>query len=97
MGHGAAGWWMAMSQPPAGDDDVAMKGDDPCRFRQVQRMGERVPSASRHTRTVPPPLAITGLPSRSTPTAIALATSISVFQRQHRGKVEAAALKDLPV
>jgi hypothetical protein len=30
-----------MSQPPAGDDDLAMKGDDPCRFRQAQRMGER--------------------------------------------------------
>jgi hypothetical protein len=24
-----------------GDDDVAMKGDTPYRFRQVQRMGER--------------------------------------------------------
>jgi hypothetical protein len=30
-------------------DDVATKGDAPYRFRQVQRMGERVPSASRDT------------------------------------------------
>jgi len=45
----------------------------------------------RHTRTVPlssPPLAITGLPSRSIPTAIALATPITDFQRQHRRNVE---------
>jgi adenine/guanine phosphoribosyltransferase-like PRPP-binding protein len=71
-----------------GDDDVAMKGDAPYRFRQVQRMGERVPSASRHTRTVSsPPLAITGVPSRGTPTAIALAAPVGIFQRKQR-KVE---------
>ena len=29
-----------------GDDDVAMKDDGPCRFRQVYRMGERGPSAA---------------------------------------------------
>jgi hypothetical protein len=81
-----------------GDDDVAMKGDAPYRFRQIQRMGERGAVGHPPPRTVSsPPLAITGVPSRSTSTAIALATSISVFQRQHRGKVEAAELKDLPV
>ena len=71
-----------------GDDDVAMKGDAPYRFRQVLRMASWVPSASRHTRTVPssPPLAITGLPSRSTPTAIALAARAGVFYRKHRGR-----------
>jgi hypothetical protein len=42
----------------------------------------------RHTRAVPlssPPLAITGLPSRSIPTAIALAALVRIFQRKHRG------------
>jgi hypothetical protein len=51
-----------------------MKRDDPCRFRQVQRMGERgAVGQPPHPTVSSPPLAITGLPSRSTPTAIALA------------------------
>ena len=71
-----------------GDDDVAMKGGARYRFRQVQRMGGRVPSVSGHTRTVSsPPLAVTGVPSRSTPTAIALAAPVGFFQRKQR-KVE---------
>ena len=45
----------------------------------VQWMGQRVPSASRHTRTEPSPSAITGLLSRSTPTAIALSDWLLVL------------------
>jgi hypothetical protein len=64
-----------------------MKGDAPYRFRQVQRMGERGAVGHPPPRTVSsPPLAITGLPSRSTPTAIALAARAGVFQRKHRGR-----------
>ena len=89
ISYGSWSGWLVERDVPAdrGDDDVAMKGDASYRVRQVQRMGERVPSASRHTRTVSsPPLAITGLPSRSTPTAIALAVRAGVFQRKHRGR-----------
>ena len=66
-----------------GDDDIAMKGDAPYRFRQVQRMGERsaVGQPPHPYRLSSPPLAITGLPSRSTPTAIALAIALLIFQR----------------
>jgi hypothetical protein len=48
------------------DDDVAIKGDAPYRFRQVQRMGERGAVGDPPPRTVSsPPLAITGLAGRS--------------------------------
>jgi hypothetical protein len=47
-----------------------------------------VPSASRHTRTEPSPPAITGLLSRSTPTAVALRMQVGVFQRKRRGRAE---------
>jgi hypothetical protein len=68
-----------------------MKGDDPCRFRQVQRMGEGMLSASRHTRTVSSSsLAITGLPSRSTPTAIGLADQLPVHRGDQAGRVQVA-------
>ena len=39
------GWLMTGYVPAVRGDDVALKGDVPCRFRQIQRMGERVPSA----------------------------------------------------
>ena len=44
------------------DDDVAVNGNCPYRFRQVQRRHERVPPAVRQTRTGParPPLMMTG-------------------------------------
>jgi hypothetical protein len=75
-----------MSQPPAVNVMLPMKRDDPCRFRQVQRMGERG-AVRQPPRTLPSlSLAITGLSSRSTPTAIALATRAGVFQRKHRGR-----------
>jgi hypothetical protein len=70
-----------------------MKRDDPCRFRQVQRMGERgAVGQPPHPTVSSPPLAITGLPSRSTPTAIALAVVLLVFQREYRGKAEVTEL-----
>jgi hypothetical protein len=51
-----------------------MKGDAPYRFRQVQRMGEQGAVGQSPHRTVrpSPQLAIIGVPSRSTSTAIAL-------------------------
>jgi hypothetical protein len=71
------------------DDDVAMKGDAHTGSDRFSGWASGVLSASRRTRTVSsPPLAITGLPSRSTPTAIALATPVTEFQRQHRRNVE---------
>jgi hypothetical protein len=73
-----------------GDDDLAMKGDDHAGSDRSSGWARGVLSASRHTRTVPssssPPLAITGLPSLSTLTAIALAVRAGVFQRKHRGR-----------
>jgi hypothetical protein len=38
--------WLVDGDVPAArcDDHVAVKDDDPCRFRQIYWMGERVPS-----------------------------------------------------
>ena len=84
MGHGAPGWWMPMSRPPA----VMML---PRRATTHDGSGRSsgwtsgVPSASRHSRTEPSPSAITGLPSRSTPKAIALAVAAPQFWDDCRG------------
>jgi hypothetical protein len=51
-------------------------------------MGERNTVSQPPHRTEPSPPAITGLLSRSIPTAIALATPITDFQRQHGQNVE---------
>jgi hypothetical protein len=67
-----------------GDDDVAMKGGDPCRFRQVQRMGDRC----RRPATIPVPCRRRrrsfGLPSRSTPTGSIPVTPLRVAKAQVR-------------
>ena len=43
ISYGSWSGWLVDRDVPAdrGDDDIAMKGDAPYRFRQVQRMGER--------------------------------------------------------
>jgi hypothetical protein len=70
-----------------GDNDVAMKGDAPYRFRQVQRMGEQsAVGQPPHPYRVIAAAGDHWVPSRSTPTAIALAEQAGVFQRKRRGR-----------
>ncbi len=67
MGHGALGWWMPMSRPPAVTIMLPRRATTHDDLGRSTGRASGVPSASRHTRTEPSPPAITGLLSRSTP------------------------------
>ena len=85
------GDWGAVGQPPrphravaaAADDHRGASGSAPAATALTQpvwpgqRLPGRVPSASRHARTVPwPPLTITGVSSGGAPTATAFTSAV---------------------